>query len=73
MIDYKQKSAGKVLGRLWQNASIKPRVVARYEENVDTQSAGNAIVWRSESYEKWRAAIAAVGPITSDEVVAVCC
>ncbi len=72
VIDYKQKSAGEVLGRLWQNASIEPRVVARYEEYVDTQSAGNAIVRRSESYEKWRAAIAAIGPIASDEVVAVC-
>ena len=71
VIDYKQKSVGKVLGRLWQNASIEPRVVARYEEYVDTQSAGNAIVRRSESYEKWRAAIAVVGPIASDEVVSI--
>ena len=71
MIDYKQKSVGKVLGRLWQNASIEPRVVARYEEYVDTQSAGNAIVRRSEAYEKWRAAIAVVGPIASDEVVSI--
>jgi len=73
VIDYRQKSAGELLGRLWQSASIEPRVVARYEEYVDTQSAGNTVVRRSEAYEMWRVAITAVGPVASDEVIAVCC
>lgn len=73
VIDYKQKSAGEVLGRLWQAAALEPRTIGRYEEYVDTTSSGNSVIRKSEAYEKWRNAVSAVGPIASDEVVAVCC
>ncbi len=73
VIDYKQKSAGEVFGRLWQAAALEPRIIGRYEEFVDITRSGNAVVRKTEAYEKSRNAVSAVGPIASDEVVAVCC
>lgn len=73
VIDYKQKAAGEVLGRLWQSAALEPRLTARYEEYVDTKRRDGAVVRKSEAYERWRHAIQAVGPVAADEVIAVCC
>jgi hypothetical protein len=73
VIDHKQKLAGEVLGRLWQSAALEPRVIGRYEEYVDTVRFTGGQVRRTEAYERWRAAVAAVGPIAADEVIAVCC
>ena len=52
IIDYKQKTAGEMLGRLWQSAAIRPRVNERYEEYVDTGHSGNGTAARKiEAYE----------------------
>jgi len=74
VIDYKQKTAGEILGRLWQSAAIEPRVIGRYEEYVDTgRSANGVAVRKTEAYERWRQAMATVGPIATEEVTMVCC
>lgn len=73
VIDERQKSAGEVLGRLWLSAAMEPRLIGKYEEYVDASKTGGAMARKSEAYERWRRAIAAVGPIASDEIIAVCC
>ena len=73
IIDYKQKTAGEMLGRLWQSAAIEPRVIGRYEEYVDTGHSGNgAAARKTEAYEWWRQAMATVGSIAAKEVTLVC-
>lgn len=73
LIDEKQKLAGELLGRLWHLAGVEPRLVARYEEYVDVGRAEGFAVRRSEAYQRWRRAVAAVGPVAAEEVISVCC
>lgn len=73
LIDRRHKLAGELLGRLWHIAGIEPRVVARYEEYIDVGRAEGFAVRRSEAYQRWRRAVAAVGPIAAEEVISVCC
>jgi len=74
IIDYKQKSAGEILGRLWQSSAIEPRVIGVYQEYVNTGHSGNgAAARKTEAYERWRQAMATVGPIAGKEVTLVCC
>ncbi len=73
LITPRQKEAGELLGRLWHLAGIEPRVVARYDELIVRGSVQGFVVRRGEAYERWRAAMRAVGPIAASEIVAACC
>ena len=57
----------------WTVSGLEPNVIGRYSDMVSAGSIQGLSGMREDAYKRWRAAILAVGPIASMEVIKVCC
>lgn len=65
--------AGCQLRMDWSKAGLMPQVVGAYADMVSNGSIQSMFSVKEDAYRRWRAAIKAVGPIASNEVITVCC
>lgn len=72
LVELRQYDAGIRLRSTWIDAGREPHLTARYQDIVSGGTLGGFFTGREDARRAYIAALRAIGPIASNEVIAVC-